>query len=249
MILILLLLGIVLFIAGFLLLPTKRQRFFGGSLGLILVLVMAILMIGNDNWHWGMHHATTTKTVKIASISPSKKLNVLVYQPIRQAKTEKVYVYRLTGQTKQRHTAASLKTTNRVTYTTTTQAKLVTKTTHWVYNNSAWQWLFSWTGKHHEYVSQQNTFILPNSWTTLSTHQAKWLASAVKQKEASAQAAMKQAVTTAVTAAKTAQPSMTQAQLKAVQQQAEKKVTQQAQSKEATILAQLIKQAKQQAVK
>ena len=42
----------LLFIGGFLLLPTKRQRFVGGGLGFIVLVGAATLMIGNDNWHW-----------------------------------------------------------------------------------------------------------------------------------------------------------------------------------------------------
>ncbi|WP_125580795.1 DUF4811 domain-containing protein [Levilactobacillus cerevisiae] len=249
MILICLLLGIVLFIVGFLLLPTKRQRFIGGGLGLLLLVAMATLMIGNDNWHWGMHQVTTTTTVKIASISPSNKVNLLVYQPIRQANKERVYVYQLAGQTAQRHTAASVKLRNRVRYQAVRQAKLTTATTRWTYNNDAWRWLFSWTGQHHNLVRRQNTFTLPTSWSTLSTRQAKWLAKAVASKEAAAKKTTTKAVTAAVLAAKQAQPTLTTTQLMAVQTKAERAAQQQAQQQTATVLASLLKQAKAQPVK
>lgn len=249
MILILLLLGILLFIGGFLLLPTKRQRFVGGGLGFIVLVGAATLMIGNDNWHWGMHQETTTRTTNIASISPSKQVNLLVYQPIRQAKKERVYVYRLTNQKKQRHTAASVTAYNQINYRDVSQAKLQTKTMRWHYNNALWRGLFSWTGQHQTLVKRQNTFILPHSWTTLSVRQAKWLSQTVAKQEAAVKAKTTKAVTAAVMAAKEAQPDLTQQQLKQIQQKATRTAQQQATQQAANGLARLLKQAQQQPAK
>jgi len=248
MILIALFLGIIIFVGGFLLMPTKGKRLTIGGLGLIVLVASATLMIGNDNWHWGMHQHSETVTTNIASISPSKQLNVLVYQPVRKSNTEKVYVYRKTTSKRQLHTAASLKTTNRVHYRNVSQAKMVTKTTTWRYNNSFWRWLFSWTGTHHELVGHQNTFVLPNSWTTLSTHQAKWLSAAVKKREAAAKTTMAQAVTAAVKKEVATDPNLTAKQLAQVKQQAEATVKKAAQQQAVTVLNQLIKQAKTQSV-
>ncbi|WP_143461403.1 DUF4811 domain-containing protein [Levilactobacillus enshiensis] len=248
MILIALFLGIIIFVGGFLLMPTQHQRLLFGGMGLIVLLASAVLMIGNDNWHWGMHHHSETTTTQIASISPSKQLSVLVYQPIRRSNTESVYVYRQTTSKRQLHTAASLKTTNRVQYRNVTQAKLVTKTTTWRYNNSFWRWLFSWTGTHHDLVGRQNTFVLPKSWITLSTHQAKWLSTAVKQREAAAKIAMTHAVTASVKKAVDANPNLTAKELAQVKQRAVTTVQKKAQQQAAPILNQLITQAKAQPV-
>lgn len=248
MILIALFLGIIIFVGGFLLMPTKGQRLTVGSLGLIVLVASATLMIGNDNWHWGMHRHSETTTTNIASISPSKQLNVLVYQPIRKSNTEKIYVYRKATSKRRQHTAASLKTTNCVHYRRVSQAKMITKTTTWRYNNSFWRWLFSWTGTHHELIGHQNTFVLPQSWVTLSTHQAKWLSTAVKQREVAAKATMTQAVTAAVKQKVAADPSLTAQQVAQIKKQAEVMAQQAAQKQAATVLNQLVKQAKAQPV-
>lgn len=223
MILILLFVGILIFIGGLLLMPTKATRLITGAIGLLLLLTMATFMIGNDNWHWGMHQTTTTSTVNITSMSPDKRLGLLVYQPIRQSKYEQVYVYKNSHATQQ-HTNASLKTSNRVAYTSTKQAQLTTKRTYWTYNQH-WQWLFKWTGSHHELIRRQNAFVLPDSWTTLSSAQAKWLATTVKTQEAAAKRNLQKQVTTAFEAALAQQPTMTTQQ----QQTLKKKLTKQAQ--------------------
>lgn len=246
MILIFLLLGIGLFMIGFLLLPTKRQRLIGGSLGLLLLVSMATLMIGNDNWHWGMHHTTTTKSVKIASVSPSKQLQLLVYQPIRHATKERVYVYRLANQTRQRHTDAGIKTSNQVRYCMVKEATLTTTTTRWTYNNRAWQWLFSWTGQHSTLVSHKNTFTLPKSWSTLSARQTKWLNRAVTRKEAKAKQDVAKTIANTLLAAKKADPMITPTEMTAVKAKSEQAAKYQARQQMTAILAQLLKQAQQQ---
>ncbi|WP_047999679.1 DUF4811 domain-containing protein [Lactiplantibacillus herbarum] len=248
MILIVLFIGIVIFVCGLLFLETKMQRSIVGSIGFIILIASAALMLGNDNWHWGMHQGSTTKTVKIASVSTSKELSVLVYQPIKKAKTERVYVYTLKGQSKQRHTPASLKTTNRVTYRNVDQASMATKTTTWRYDNSFWKFLFSWTGTHHELVSRQVTFTLPKDWVTLSTSQAKWLATTAAQKEKTAKTAIATAVATEVKTAVAADPTMTTAEIAQVKSKAEAAAEKQAEQQTASTLAALIKQAKQRSI-
>ncbi|WP_367296192.1 DUF4811 domain-containing protein [Levilactobacillus yonginensis] len=223
MILILLFIGILIFIGGLLLMPTKLTRLITGTIGLLLLSAMATLMIGNDNWHWGMHQTTTTSTVSISSMSPDKRLGLLVYQPIRQSKHERVYVYKDANATQQ-HTMASLKTNNRVVLKTTKQAQLTTKRTYWTYNQH-WQWLFKGTGSHHELVRRQNTFVLPTSWTTLSSTQAKWLATTIKANEAETKIKLQKQVANSVKAALALQPTMTTHQ----QQALKKKLTYQAQ--------------------
>ncbi|MFC6206867.1 DUF4811 domain-containing protein [Levilactobacillus tongjiangensis] len=222
MILILLFVGIFVFIGGLLLMPTKATRLITGAIGLLLLSTMAILMIGNDNWHWGMHQTTTTSTVNIRSMSPDKRLGLLVYQPIRQSKDERVYVYK-DANAAQQHTTASLKISNHVSFKSTKQAQLTTKRTYWAYNQH-WQWLFKWTGSRHKLIRRQNTFVLPETWTTLSSAQAKWLSTAVKTKEAAAKLKLQKQVAVAFKAALAQQPTMTSQQ----QQALKKKLTDQA---------------------
>ncbi|GEO70782.1 DUF4811 domain-containing protein [Levilactobacillus acidifarinae] len=248
MILIILFIGILLFIGGFLLLPTRLTRILGGGLGLLILLGAAGLMLGNDNYHWGMRRATTEHTSAITSIAPNKQLNVLVYQPLKESKNERVYVYRSTATNRQQTTTADLKTTNRVVIGQTTTAQLTTKTTSWQYRSGFWRTLFAHTGKHHEAIRQQNTFDLPQNWVTLSTRQAKWLEAAAKEQEKAAKKAEQQAVTKIVKQQLAAMTNPTAAQRQQVTAKAQKAVTQELQKQAPTRVAQLVKQAKQQPV-
>lgn len=168
MILIILMLGLILFIVGFLAGATKPQRWTIGGIGLILLVSAATLMIGNDTQHWGMHQTTKTTTTSLTSAVKNDYVDLLLYEPIKHAKTEKVYVYRQASHTKVQHTATSLKTKNTVTTTAQSSAKLVTTTKHWEYKSGLWRWLYTWTGHHSALISTHNTFKLPKTWTTLS---------------------------------------------------------------------------------
>lgn len=248
MILIILFAGILLFVFGALLLPTKALRIGGGTLGCLTLLGAALLMIGNDNWHWGMVQVTTTKTTKIASVSPSRQLDLLVYQPLKHSSTERVYAYRLPASSQQHHTAADLKTTNRVSPQNTATPTLVTKTTSWRYRSGIWRWLFSDTGKHHEVIKTENTFVLPRSWETLSVRQSKWLAQAADDQVRSAKHTLAGTVAQIVAEQRLANPSLTDDQLQAIKQRATRTATTQAQQQLPQLKAKLIAQAKAQPV-
>ncbi|ANK60425.1 DUF4811 domain-containing protein [Loigolactobacillus backii] len=244
MILISLFIGVICFVTGVLLLKTRAQQWLVGGLGLILLVLSASLMIGNDNAHWGMHQVSQQQTTKIASISPTKQLPLLIYQPIRQSKTEKVYLYRLANQKKALHTQASIKTTNEISYQATKRAKLVVTTKYWRYQNSFWRWCFSGTGAHHELISRQNKFVLPNNWTTISCKQAAWLEKAAKAKQAAAKTQSRQQIALLVEQAKAKQPALTTQQLQQIKATAEKQVEAKVQQQEQQVAQTLLKQAK-----
>ncbi|WP_318766768.1 DUF4811 domain-containing protein [Lactiplantibacillus carotarum] len=248
MILILLGLSLAGFVLGFLLLPTHHSQWLVGGTSLIVMVVAAILMIGNDTWHWGMHKTTTRQTTTLTSAVKNPYASLLLYTPVRHAKTEKVYVYRANGQTKTQHSTASLTTTNRVTRTSQTTARLVNQQQRWTYNNSAWRWLFKWTGHHHLLVKETNTFELPTDWQMLSVTQAHWLAKRAKYLDTEAQRTVKQAVKKQVQAAVVADPSLTKAQQAALAKKVQATATKQAAAAAQTALPKLLKQARQQSI-
>ncbi|MFC6201144.1 DUF4811 domain-containing protein [Lactiplantibacillus nangangensis] len=243
MILIILSLGLIGFIVGYLAFKKGWQRHLVGDLGLVLLISAAVLMIGNDNNHWGMHQTTTTKTTQLTSAVANPYVKLLLFEPVKKSNTEKVYVYRTTDSKKRQNTAVSLTTHNQATTANVTTAKLTTKTTRWTYDNQFWRWLYADTGTHTTLVKRENTFILPKTWATLSISQAKWLETQAKAENAKAKTALKAAVTAKVTAVKTADPTLSATQLatltKAVTQAAQKDAKKQAPA----LIAKLIKQA------
>lgn len=243
MILIILSLGLIGFIVGYLAFKKGWQRHLVGDLGLVLLISAAVLMIGNDNNHWGMHQTTTTETAQLTSAVTNPYVKLLLFEPVKKSNTEKVYVYRTANRQKRQNTAVSLTTHNRVTTANIKTAKLTTKTTRWTYDNHLWRWLYADTGTHTTLVKRENTFNLPKTWATLSVSQAKWLETQAKAENAKAQAAIKATVTAKVTAAKIADPTLSATQLatltKTVTQAAQKDTQQQAPA----LIAKLIKQA------
>jgi len=235
MILILLMLGLLGFIVGFLALKHRAQRWIVGGASLLILVMAASLMIGNDTQHWGMQPVTKTTTTPLQSAVKNDYISLLLYQPIKHATTEKVYVYRPVNQTKRQHTAANLTTHVTVQTSKTNTAVLTTKTTRWAYRNAAWRWLFSATGNHTTLIKRRQIFSLPNHWATLSVSQAQWLAKQAKALKATEQTTM----ATKVKQLRSADPSLSATQAKA---QVERQLNQQTPS----VLAKLIKQAQQQ---
>lgn len=248
MILIILGLSLVGFIIGFLAMPSHRLQWLVGGLSLIVMVTAATLMIGNDTWHWGMRQRTTTQTITLQSSATNPYASLLLYTPVRHAKTEKVYVYRAQGQAKLHHSAARLATTNRVTRTTNQTARMVNQQRRWTYQNQFWRWLFSWTGHHNQLVKETNTYALPSSWQVLSVTQAKWLAKRAKQFDAESKTATAKAITSQVKATKMANPQMTKAATATLVKKVEATAKKQAAKQAQTALPKLLKQARQQSI-
>ncbi|QMU08268.1 DUF4811 domain-containing protein [Levilactobacillus suantsaii] len=226
MIILILSIGIILLFVGALVLPNRISRISVTLVGILIALGATIILVGNSKRHWGMKQVTTTNRTTITSTSPTKQLSVLVYQPLQNSKTKRVYVYRTMDSDQEQRTSASSTTHNKVTHQATTTAQLETKTTTWHYRNHRWRVLFSHTGKHTNLVKQTNTFILPHNWVTLTSQQAQWLNAATKEQAKSNQKNKKKAVT------------------KIVKQQA---VTREFNKQEPKQLKRLVKLAKQQA--
>ncbi|TLQ04788.1 DUF4811 domain-containing protein [Pediococcus stilesii] len=166
----------------------------------VVVVGSSVLMVMNDREHFGMHKTTETTTQEIYSVSPSKQMNMLLYKSIGTADKERVYLYNETASQKTpSHTAAD-KTTNTVHTTTKDSARLVKKTTRWVYKNGTYQFWFGIAGNNREVSKRVNTFYVPKNWLTLSTTQATKLGKLVKQNQTQMKKDAAQYVKTKVTA-------------------------------------------------
>lgn len=213
---------------------------------LTLTAIFGLMLIGsvaaisaNDSQHLGMVKTTTTKTTALKSAGSSTQPQLLLYQSVGQADKHRVYVYKTTAnQKKTQHTAANVKTTNRV-KTTTATPKLVTKTTRWTYRSTAMRWWFGLANNDQQLVKRTHTFYVNSDWAVLSTTQAKQLAKLMKQHQAQLKTQAQSYVQQKVVAAKTSQPTISASELKQVSQkaasdfqaQAVQKFVQQVQSK------------------
>lgn len=128
---------------------------------------------------------------------------------------------------------------NQVKVTTAKNATLTTKKTVWRYKNSFYKTLFMNQNNNH-LIKQVNTIKMPNTWTELTTTQAKALTKqlkALKNPSAKVKAQMATAIQQAVIAAKMKNPAMTATQQKQVIAQAKAKL-------QAQMIAKAIKQVK-----
>lgn len=166
------------------LIPKAAVRIICSVISAVVVVTSVVLMVMNDREYFGMHKITETTTQEIYSVSPSKQMKMLLYKSIGTADKERVYVYnKTTSQKKPSHTETD-KTTNRVKSTTKDSARLVKKTTRWVYDNDTYKFWFGIAGNNREVSKRINTFYVPKDWLTLSTTQATKLGKLVKQNQA-----------------------------------------------------------------
>jgi environmental stress-induced protein Ves len=212
----------------------------------ILVTIFGLALMGsmflvyaNDHSHFGMEKVTTTKTSTIYSASPSKALPLLLKQNIGTNGDYQVYIYKADPAHKATHTKADYDVHNQVKVTTAKNATLTTKKTVWRYKNSFYKTLFMNQNNNH-LIKQVNTIKMPNTWTELTTTQAKALTKqlkALKNPSAKVKAQMATAIQQAVIAAKMKNPAMTATQQKQVIAQAKAKL-------QAQMIAKAIKQVK-----
>lgn len=195
----------------------------------VIVLGALVLITVNDQNNFGMVEKTATTTQTITSASPSKQLPLLLYQNVGTNGKRQVYIYKHDGKTA--HSKADYAVTNKVQKSASAQsAQVVKKRTTWRYQNDFYRILF---GNENDglFAKQVNTYIIPKTWTTLTTSQAKALAKRLKafqHPSAAQKAQMQAAVAAQVKAARMKNPQMTAAQQSAVVKEATAKIQQQA---------------------
>lgn len=191
-------------------------------LALILALGSTIALIGHEKAHWGMKTTTTTKTVKIKSLTT--QFNLVTYRKLGSGAQARIYVYKNTAN-KVAHTQANTNTKNYVHTSAsnkTATIKVVEK--RYVFKNGWNKLLFSIVGRNNQLKSRTNTFELPQSWQVLSTTQVQQFNQLMKKNAKKIQSAIATKVKTGLAAALKKNPTMTAKQRKQLQT----KLTQQA---------------------
>ncbi|MFC6169443.1 DUF4811 domain-containing protein [Loigolactobacillus jiayinensis] len=240
MLIVLVLLSALLFV---IITISTNQRSAGRNVAtgvLLLVLICSIAgLFFNDNQQWGMKTVTTTTEKSLTSASNISGAKLLLYQPLGNG-NEKIFIYKTDSQQKKvAHTTADIKTKTSVTKNNTKNAKLVTKTTRYVYRNGFYRFLFAGVGNNHTFKSRQQQFKVGSDWVVLSTTQAKQLQKQAKSSAAKMKAELTAAVKAKMTAAIKQNPQMTTEQQQALQKQYTTAAQQQAQQQ---VLAQLQKE-------
>lgn len=199
-----------------------------------LFLLSIVLLVANENNHFGMEKVTSSKTEQIQTVN--KGSNLLLYKKLGTQNKENVYIYRTpetTNDKKPQTTKVNLHVKNKVKVGNYDAATLTKKTTRWEYKNGFYSFLFGISDNNKEFVKQTNTFKVGKDWLVLTTDQAKELAKKSKSKTFKDQMKTEGAtyVKSAMMKAMQENPTMTSAQQKKVQEQAEKAFKAQAMEK------------------
>lgn len=205
-----------------------------GYLGLLIAFLGGLATVAHVSTHWGMELKTTTKTVKIKSVSD--QLSLLTYQKLGTG-SEKVYIYK-DANNKQKHTQTATNTTNKTKTISGTTAKLVVSEKRWEFKNSWYKTLFGVMDLAGRLDSRTNTFELPSSWYTMSTTQVQKFAKLMKQNNSAIKKAIQNEVKTKMMAAYQQNPKMTKKQLTTLQT----KLAQQASAQQVAKYAKLAQQ-------
>jgi hypothetical protein len=190
----------------------KVQTMISLVFGLIFVLSLTAMM-ANLSAHFGMEKTTTTTTKPLVSSSDSDQLSMLLYQPLGDG-TEKIYLYRTDESQKKPKQTRMDHVTNHV-VENAKAAEKETKTTRWIYKNDVYRFLFGIAGNDEEFIREENTFSLPDSWALLTVDQAKKLASLAEKQQETMKTEGQAFVQEKMQAALMADPTMDEAEQKA----------------------------------
>ncbi|MFC6180185.1 DUF4811 domain-containing protein [Lactiplantibacillus daowaiensis] len=164
MILILLIVFVFIFSWLMIFVPTGPKRSIGNAISFIVIAGCLIAIVLNDNYHWGLHQVTTTKT---ETLLPLKSKAAALGVKKLGTGTEKVAVYRTTLQPKTvQHTSATLTTT--ASLKTGTTATVKTTTTRWRYRGHWAKVFFSLGQPDGKLAKRHYTFTLPKDWHTVT---------------------------------------------------------------------------------
>lgn len=197
------------------------------SLILTLISVLGLIIssyFGVINWknHYGLEKYTETTSKQVYSVSPSKQLQMILYQPIGTKNNKQVYIYKASANAKKTSTTQATSTTTNKLKSTTGNTRIVTKTVRWRYKSGAAKFWFGLTGENHKFVKRTNYIYVNKNWVTLTVAQSKALSKQMKSKtyQAKLKAEAKAFVTKQVTAAMTKNPTMSSAEQAKVTKQA-----------------------------
>ncbi|EHL95271.1 hypothetical protein HMPREF9103_03069 [Lentilactobacillus parafarraginis F0439] len=211
----------VLSFVFFIYIQNKPISYILTALSVIGIGVSTFYIVRNDRDHYGMEKVTTSTYQPIYSVSPSKQMKMLLYQPIGTANKHQVYIYQKSENAKKKSHTDAENTTNKVVRVNTTP-RIKTTEVRWHYKNNAAKLWFGIAGENHKLVKRENTIYVNKDWLVLSTTQAKALQKQMSSKayKAKLQAQAKAFVTKQMMAAMKKNPKMNKAQQAKIQKQA-----------------------------
>lgn len=183
MILVLIGLFMISFFVSFVLIRNKTKWVIYSLISFVGIVLSLTLLVQNDKYHFGMKKVETITTKKVYSPLPKKTpIDLLMYKQVGTSGKDNVYLYKNNVNDKKvKNTETDGKTTNVVSYTNTKNAVLETKITRYKYASNFSKLLFG-LNDNETLVSRENKFVLPkNDWLTISTKNAKKLASLGKK--------------------------------------------------------------------
>ena len=161
----LILLVLFVFIFSYLMIfkPNSLRRTIEILISFVVIAACLIGLVLNDNYHWGMHEVTTTKTVSLTPLE-SKRAAI----GIRRLGTgsERVILYRNAAMPTKTTVTSTDKTTTSIKNGATAQVQI--KTMRWQYKNH-WARVFFALGNHTSKLAQRHyAFTLPSTWHTVN---------------------------------------------------------------------------------
>lgn len=129
----------------------------------IVIAGSLIALVGNDNYHWGMHQVTQTQ---IQNLSPVRSPQAALMVKRLGTGSERVVVYRLADATKTRRTVADIHTTTK--FVTGSPAQLQITTTSWQFRSHWSKLLFELGNRQTQVSHRQYLFTTPKNWQTVT---------------------------------------------------------------------------------
>ena len=182
MLIILLIIAVLLY-SFFNVLPVVKHNHVWGILCLVVAVICGAAIVAHDDYHYGMKTETTTKTYNLVS-SGSKKMDMLLYQPLGNGK-EKVYLYKTNASQKKPTATKTVKLSTKQ-ETTNGPTQLVIKEERYKYKNGWNRAMFAFLKGNNEVKHRTYTFKVNKKWVVLTVKQAKALAKMMKSPQAQA---------------------------------------------------------------
>ncbi|GLB46131.1 DUF4811 domain-containing protein [Philodulcilactobacillus myokoensis] len=194
MIIYLLIIIAILYFLSWNLIKNRTFHIVASTITSLLLLGAVVLSIMNFNDHYGMHRVNQTKTEQLASVSPSKQMKMLIYQPVgtsSAAKKYQVVIYKNhDDQKKTSHTNPDTSVINHIHQNSSVKSpKMVTTKTRWEYKSHSAKLMFDLAQKANT-DKTVNDFYVPKNWLVLSAKQAKALPKIMKQEQSNMKAQM-----------------------------------------------------------
>ena len=183
---------LVILVVSVILLPVANlflEGIFRNVLALVAAVVFMVstsLIVLNQNNHFVMEKVTTTSEIPLVSSSSESPVDLLLYKALGNGE-DKIYLYQTDAKKTELKQTGQDKTTNLVEMGNQ-EAILEKQTTHWQYKSHFYELLFEVEKEQSFFISEKNTFRLPNSWLVINTDQAEKMGKELKNNQDKIQA-------------------------------------------------------------